>query len=201
MISQYTAPVYQNDPVQPGGAVPIPRQRALQAASRQSAGFAVTHPVPLLSPPPPSQNTQNPPTLLSQDQPLPSLHDLPALEEIQRTRIPTATWVPKAAQAEFSQVFASQVNKVAFNVDSISAWTLQLMFARCILPAAKHRPDTTQGKAVKDRLARWRKGEYLSLWKEAVEMSKNKGKSRRRGRRQEEDPPRGAECQEGQKAD
>ena len=65
------APVFQNPPVQPGGAVSTPRQRALQAASRQGAGVAIIHPVPVLSPPPPpvvappSQNTQNPPTLLS----------------------------------------------------------------------------------------------------------------------------------------
>ena len=34
--------------------------------------------------------------------PMPSLEDLPSIETIHRTYIPTFTWIPKAARADFS---------------------------------------------------------------------------------------------------
>ena len=86
--------------------------------------------------------------------------------------MPTVTWVPKPARADFARVFASQCDRVVYNSDNISAWILQLMFAKCILPAVKSRPDIPQARAVRDRLARWRAGEYAALWREAVDMTR-----------------------------
>ena len=138
-----------------------------------------TVPVPLVpGHAPQSQDSSQ--TIVSQELPLPPLQDLPSLEEVHRTFVPTVTWVPKAARAEFTRVFTSQCNRVAFNPEKISAWVLQLMFAKCILPAVKHRPDSNQSKAVKERLARWRRADYRALWEEAVEMTKLKGKSRKK---------------------
>ena len=60
------------------------------------------------------------------------------------------------------------------------------MFAKCILPAVKSRPDITQARAVRDRLARWRAGEYAALWREAVDMTRKRGKQRRKTQQQEQ---------------
>ena len=99
----------------------------------------------------------------TQDQPLPPVDDLPTLETVHSPSVPTIQWVPKPARAEFSRVFASLCNKVAYNPDSIAGWILLSMFAKAILPAAPLRPDTTQARAVRDRLARWRQGDYVAL--------------------------------------
>mgnify|MGYP006061624775 CR=1 FL=1 len=61
-----------------------------------------------------------------------------------------------------------------------------MMFAKCILPAVKSRPDITQARAVRDRLARWRAGEYAALWREAVDMTRKRGKQRRKTQQQEQ---------------
>ena len=173
-------------PVQPGGAgatgTPV-RQAALRAAAQQAAGLAgrdYSYPLP---PPAPvlDQHPDASQPEVYQELPLPSLQDLPSLSEVHRTYVPTVTWVPKGARPEFTRVFTSQGNRVAFNPDNISAWILQHMFAKSILPAVKHRPDSNQAKTVKERLARWRRGEYRALWEEAVAMTKVKGKSKKKG--------------------
>ena len=114
------------------------------------------------------------------------MDSLPSLETVHETFVPTVTWVPKPARAAFARVFASQSNRVVFNPDNISAWILQLMFAKCILPAVKSRPDITQARAVRDRLARWRAGEYAALWREAVDMTRKRGKQTRKNQWQEQ---------------
>ena len=55
------------------------------------------------------------------------------------------------------------------------------MFAKCILPAVKNRHDITHAKVVKDRLARWRKGEYKELWQEALNLTNKKDTPKRPG--------------------
>ena len=92
------------------------------------------------------------------------------------------------ARVEFSRVFASLCNRVAYNPENAAGWTLRSMFAEVILPAAPLRPDTTQARAVRDRLARWRQGEYAALWREAVELTKKKRRRRReRNQQQQQD--------------
>ena len=101
--------------------------------------------------------SQPPSTQASQQEevPIPNLEDLPSIETIHKTYIPTFTWIPKAARADFSRVFSELCNRVASNPDNISSWILQLMFIRSILPAVKGRHDTVQSKVVKERLSRW----------------------------------------------
>ena len=65
----------------------------------------------------------------TQDQPLPPMDDLPTLDTVHSIFIPTMQWVLKPARAEFSRVFASLCNKVAYNPDSIAGWILLSMFA------------------------------------------------------------------------
>ena len=54
------------------------------------------------------------------------------------------------------------------------------MFVKVILPATKNTSGGSQVKVVKDRLARWRRGDYKALWDEAVEMTKVRGKPRKK---------------------
>ena len=123
----------------------------------------------------PSQSSQ-----VSQGDVIPQQEDLPSLEIVHRTHVPTFTWIPKAARAEFSRVYSTQCSRVSANPENIVVWTLLLMFIKCILPAAKGRPDTIQSKVVKDRLARWKRGEFNSLWDEAVRNSHRNGKSKKK---------------------
>ena len=58
------------------------------------------------------------------------------------------------------------------------------MFAKCILPAVKSRPDITQARAVRDRLASWRAGEYAALWREAVDVTRKRGKQTKKNQQQ-----------------
>ena len=183
-------------PVQLGGAGVTPRRAALQGAAQQGAGFEDRHPVPHHLPPTPRAEAHppaaaaDPPSQPTQD--LPPVDSLPTLETVHGTFVPTVTWVPKPARAEFERVFASQFNRVVYNPDKISAWILQMMFAKCILPAVKSRPDITQARAVRDRLARWRAGEYAALWREAIDMT-------REGKTNEEKSTAGAAVSGGQK--
>ena len=153
-----------------------------------------------LVPPPPPIHVPPPPPLpaqvqhagqapadqgATQDQPIPHHEHLPSLEAVCGTHIPTITWVPKGARPEFSRVFASTCNRVVHAPENISAWVLLLMFSKCVLPATKNRPDTTQARAVKDRLSRWRNGEFTALWKDAVDMTKKKGRGKKKKNSQE----------------
>ena len=60
-----------------------------------------------------------------------------------------------------------------------------MMFTRCVLPAVKNRADLSQARAVKDRLARWRGGEYTALWREAVDMTRRKGRGKKKNKQQQ----------------
>ena len=65
--------------------------------------------------------------------------------------------MPKAARGDFSHVLAELYNKV---VNAI-AWGLFYMFPKCILyteTEKNKRDNMTLTKAVKGRLAKWRRG-------------------------------------------
>ena len=102
--------------------------------------------------------------------------------------IPTITWVPKAARADFSRTFAELCHKVAANPESTSVWILLLMFVKVTLtaPTGKNKPDlNNQTKTIKNKLSRWRKGEYSKLWEEAARMTRSSPQSERRASDQE----------------
>ena len=81
-------------------------------------------------------------------------------------------------------MFASTCNRAAHAPENRSSWVLMMMFCKSILPATKSRPDTTHARAVKDRLARWRKEEFTALWKDAVDMNEKKGRGRKENRQE-----------------
>ena len=80
----------------------------------------------------PSQSSQ-----VSQGDVIPQQEDLPSLEIVHRMHVPTFTWIPKAARAEFSRVYSTQCSRVSANPENIVVWILLLMFIKCILPAAE----------------------------------------------------------------
>ena len=100
-------------------------------------------------------------TQQSQEVPLPLCAELPTLEEVHITHIPTFTWVPKSARGDFSRVMAELYNKVVNNRQNVVVWSLFYMFPKCILYAVTEknkRDNMTLTKAVEQRLARLKRG-------------------------------------------
>ena len=118
---------------------------------------------------------------------LPDQQHLPLMIDLQSTQVPTLKWCPKAARGEFARELASLCHQVAAQPEQVRNWTLQAMFVRCILPAGRgpRAGDAySQARLVRERLRRWRAGEFLQLWDEAVELTRERprqGRQRRRG--------------------
>ena len=132
---------------------------------------------------------QLPPT-----QALPAEADLPSMEVLHSTWIPTHKWCPKAARGEFARELGSLWRRLCENPDDVRLWCLEAMFARAILPAGRGPREAdaySQARVVKERLRRWRGGEHKLLWEEAVQLTKQpkkKSKKRRKeGEVEEED--------------
>ena len=79
--------------------------------------------------------------------------------------------VPRRPGASSPKVLVAVVEDVLRDWTSVKAWTILYMFVKCILPAGNG-PRTgdaySQAAVVKERLARWGRGQHLELWKEAV---------------------------------
>ena len=73
-------------------------------------------------------------------------------------------------------------NQVAHAPENRSSWVLLNMFSKSILPFTKNRPDATQARTVKARLAWWRKEGFTALWKDAVDMTKMKWRGKKKNR-------------------
>ena len=132
---------------------------------------------PLAPPPPPSQQQE------TQQLPTPQSGNLPSLQEAHRTNIPTLTHVPKAARGQWAKVLTDLSNRVSEHPEAHTLWVLLLIFPRCIMHAGRYRQADARAQArlVKERLDRWRHGQYRELWDEAVSSAKvpARGKSRR----------------------
>ena len=88
--------------------------------------------------------------------------DLPSMETLHTTQVPTLKWVPKAARGEFARE-AAVIWQRAANSGEERHLRLHLMFVRCIVPAGQGPRTGTnqaaalgQGRMVKERLRRWR---------------------------------------------
>lgn len=106
--------------------------------------------------------------------------DLPILEELSSTNVPSLKWCPKARE------MTSLWSRLSEKSEDVKLWTLVFMLVRCILPAGRG-PRTgdaySMARIVRERLRRWRAGEYLLLWQEATELTKM---PKRRGRKRKE---------------
>jgi hypothetical protein len=115
--------------------------------------------------------------LQSQDRLPPDPQELPTLQEVHRTHIPTLIWIPKAARGDFSKELSDLYIRIHASPHSTTLWTLLMMFPRAILPAIRgpnHADTLSLGRKVKARLARWKRGDYRQLWTEAVKATKPK---------------------------
>ena len=112
------------------------------------------------------------------------------MEEAHLTIIPTNKFAPKAARVEMSRELGRLWHNLAANMGDKRLWVLEAIFARCILPACRgpRAGDAlSQAKVVRERLRRWRAGEYMALWREAVELCTRRPKrGRQRGGRDKE---------------
>ena len=114
--------------------------------------------------------------------------DLPSLSEAHSTYIPTLKYVPKSARGEFARELARLWFDLAQEMSNERLWLLQFIMARCILPACRGprvADPCSQGRIVKERLRRWREGEYSDLWKEAVKLTKRQPKAKQGDREDE----------------
>ena len=126
----------------------------------------------------------------SQPLPLPAAFDLPTLEEAHTTHIPTLKHVPKAAKGDFARELASLWHNLGSDTVDDRLWLLESIFARCILPAGRGKRIAdaySQSRVVKERLRRWRAGEYRQLWDEAVQVTKKRPKKSSKARRYQGD--------------
>jgi hypothetical protein len=108
--------------------------------------------------------------------------DLPSLQQAHSTFIPTLKHIPRAAWGEFAREQAKVWHNLVADPGDESLWVLEAIMSRCILPACRGprvADAYSQGRLVKERLRRWRAGEYRELWEEAVTLTKRQPKARR----------------------
>ena len=88
---------------------------------------------------------------------LPPGADIPSLETLHSTMVPTLKWCPKAARGDFSRELASLWHRLTQQPDEVRLWILSAMFARCILPAGRGSrvgDAYSQARLVRERLRR-----------------------------------------------
>ena len=122
----------------------------------------------------------------SQSQNFPAIQDLPSISVAHTTYIPTHKYPPKATRAEFSRQQTVIWERLAASPAEEELWALDYIFTRVILPADRgpRQSDAySQGRLVRERLSRWKEGEYRELWEEAVQLTAAppKANSRRTG--------------------
>ena len=177
VVLDLTPPLADQDPVPPehrqGGDDGVQHVAGPQFQQQQAAA------VPIQNTPPPSQPSQDVPV---------DLEDLPPYHVVHRQHIPTITHIPKAARSDWTRLYTSVCYRVANNPANLANHILYSMLARVILPAGKSPPhpgDTTQANKIKDRIRRWRGGEFRALWEEAIAMQKMPAKKRKKKKQQE----------------
>ena len=127
------------------------------------------------------QGGEGPEIIMSQGQ-----GQLPSLEDVHKTRIPSHKWPPKGARPDFTRELSTLWGQLADSINDEQLWVKVLIFPRVILPATAPRQDGTVSlaSAVKERLRRWRAGEIGQLWQEALATIKEqpkRGRKRKRG--------------------
>ena len=107
------------------------------------------------------------------DLPLPSLSSVSALP------INTCKDIPDRCRQEWAKTLCGCIS-TAICENTLQAWTLLAMLPKCVLPAPHrggNRAKASYASHVKKCLARWRNGEFLALWNEAVSSLVRKKKS------------------------
>ena len=149
---------------------PPPRATALQ---QQAQPPGLDQPSEQAQRPPSSQPLQPPPIqgadhdyALPPEAPAPP-QNLPSLEDILRADFSTISYVPKAALTEWSRVLTDLLWAVSNNPEDVALHQLLLLAPSCILHTSarggrKHQRQLAA--VIKDRIGKWRNGQYLTLW-------------------------------------
>ena len=90
-------------------------------------------------------------------------------------RIPTLQHVPKAARVSWADLLCDVLSAIVINPSLEGPWRRLFMLAKCILAnpprgGRSHWRDTL--KLVRARIQRWKEGDLLGLWAEALSGSK-----------------------------
>ena len=73
----------------------------------------------------------------------------------------------------FRRLYTMLLNNVAHYQGDLVAHLLLYMVVRCILPVGKGSSQLqgqTQAARIKERIRRWRAGEIMALWEEAIQL-------------------------------
>ena len=100
------------------------------------------------------------------------MHDgaLPQPRDVGEARVRTLEHIPKKMRHKVAVVFGRLLSDAAHDKGD-RAWTLVLMFAKCVLRAApRGRKAYHDAADVEGRLVRWEEGRYAELWAECLEI-------------------------------
>ena len=104
--------------------------------------------------------SSNPSTQSQQTQPSQNLAseaiDLPSMEDVFHTYVPTIKHIPKGARGNWAKVWSESLNP-----QTSKEWLLHYMLPKCILPGNKvirKRGGPTHTAIIKEHILRWRKG-------------------------------------------
>lgn len=100
--------------------------------------------------------------------------DLPLLDEIFKTRVPTFRHVPKSSKNEWAKLFAEVTEAAAGNPGSVGLWTMLYMLPKCILFAplrGRRMHFREMHKVIQERISLWRGGHIGQLWQQASSPS------------------------------
>ena len=108
---------------------------------------------------------------------------LPSFEEASQVYIPTLKWPPRPVRADFTRTLADLWQQVADKPAEVQGWLLIFIFTRAVLPAGiagNQDQAESKSKLIRERLRRWRQGEFSALWSEAVQLSSKRPKAKKK---------------------
>ena len=113
----------------------------------------------------------------------PTPNDLLSLVAVVSIRVPTLQHVPKVLRKAWAGVVMNMFNLICARPTDLEAWTKLFMLAMCVLvrPFQKghyHWRDTL--RIIKDRIRRWKAGDFCSLWSEVITVGIRLHNHRRR---------------------
>ena len=96
---------------------------------------------------------------------------LPSLLTINRLKVPTLQHIPKAARSCWAFLVKDVLQEILSDPSGLVGWTKWFMLPRCILASPARGGRSHWGdalKSVRSRIKRWRSGDFLGLWDEAL---------------------------------
>ena len=109
---------------------------------------------------------------------LPPIHspELPSIEDVMTLVCPTVRHVPSRIKESWSRLLSNELFILTARIRSEQAWKRFFMLPKCVMRidsskrSGKRRSKQLRNKTsgIPERIERWKKGEILDLWKEAI---------------------------------